>query len=78
MAKYFNNSSPMRYRDYTPLTASYVEACDGQLWKLCNPSMDASVPNFTAHHPNGHILVGVSETHLMRVIKSFENGEVTS
>jgi hypothetical protein len=69
---------PVPKHDYTPLTTSYVEAWDGQLWKLCDPSHDASVPNFTAHHPDGHILSGVSETHLMRVITWFETQKVTS
>jgi predicted acetyltransferase len=65
-----------KYNDYTSLTSSYVEAWDGKLWKLCNPTPDASVPNFTAHHPDGHILCGVYETHLMRVIKAFELAQV--
>lgn len=66
----------IKYNDHTRLQASYVQAWDGKLWKLSNPTPDTSVPNFTAHHPDGHILCGVSETHLMRVIKAFQQSKV--
>ena len=58
----------MRFNNYTPTNVYYVEGKDGQLWSISNPSPDASVPNFTAQHPDGTILCSCFETKLMRDI----------
>ena len=63
------------FNDYTRTTTAYIEAWDKQLWKISNPSPDASVPNFTAHHPEGHIIGAVYMSELERKINAFNKAQ---
>jgi len=72
-----NSMRNRKYHDYTPATTAYVSAWDGQLWSISNPTPDASVPNFTAHHPDGHILCSAFETKLIRDIEAFNKRQIT-
>jgi hypothetical protein len=48
---------------------------DGETWKIANPSPDAAVPNFTAHHPNGTILTSAFITDLESKVQTYNGNQ---
>jgi hypothetical protein len=67
--------SDCKFTDYTPTNISYMVGDDGETWKIANPSPDAAVPNFTAHHPNGTILTSAFITDLESKVQTYNGNQ---